>query len=260
MDKQMNKWKLIREYKNIFNSNYHGISLRLTELLRDNRYSNKLIGGELKKISYDSGEIIFNIDRTDNPKDLNIQLLTINGSKQCGIILIDPENKTNASFQAIHANDGCYISTVENTKDGKNIVELMIEICKYYGIKRIELKDSSVKKIDEYDIDLSMYYTMIKGVPWYVIFGFKNTEIEEQQKIKENFLKLKDKKVKDFDKNVFIVTKYIDLSKKFNDIPIKVFLKMISYYDIKLFANIYDKIYNNLKLEKIIKRVYYMNL
>ena len=35
---------------------------------------------------------------------------------------------------------------------------------------------------------------------------------------------------------------------------------MISYYDIKLFANIYDKIYNNLKLEKIIKRVYYMNL
>jgi hypothetical protein len=260
MEKQSNKWKLIRQYKNMINSNYHGISLRLTELLRDDKYSNKLIGGELKKISYNTGEVIFNIEKNDDPTDLHIQLLTINGSKQCGLIIIDPEKKTEASFQDIHANDGCYISTIENSNDGKNIVELMIELCKYYGIKRIELKDTSIKKIENYDLELSMYYTMIKGVPWYVQFGFKNIDKEEQDKISRNFMKLKDKKVGDFNENVFIVDIYINLCRKFKNIPIKIFIKMISYYNLKLFANIYDKIYDNLKLEKIIKKVYYLEL
>lgn len=261
-NKYEKKWKLIKEYKNMIDVKYYGIQNHLTEILREPKYSEKLIGGELKKISYNDATIIYNIEKdlNEKEKDLNIQLFTINRSKQCGLIVIDPDNKTEASFQDIHADDGCYVSTLENTQHGKNIIELMIEICKNYGIKKIILSDKSHKKLGNYEVNLSKYYTMIKGYPWYCQFGFINANKDDKQKIKENYLKINKKKVSDFDEKVFIFDDYMKLSREFKNMNIGLFIKLLSYYNVKVFVNLYEKIYENLKLNKIENRLYVLKL
>ena len=62
---------------------------------------------------------------------------------------------------------------------------------------------------------------MINGYPWYVQFGFKN--ISDNEILKENYLILKGKKVKDFKENVFINKKFIELSKENLNMSIKKF-------------------------------------
>ena len=141
------KWDIINQYKNMINVKYWGIQCRITNLINEER-QHKQLGGDLKKITIDNNDIKYNIVYNNNPNDLNIQLLTIDGSLQCGIILFDKDNKTEAIFQDVHAYDNCYQSTVENTSHGKMIVKLMIEICKKKNIKKILLSDNSIKKID----------------------------------------------------------------------------------------------------------------
>ena len=134
----------------------------------------------------------------------------------------------------------------------------MIEICKKKNIKKILLSDNSIKKIDKYILDMKIYYTMINGYPWYVQFGFKN--ISDNEILKENYLILKGKKVKDFKENVFINKKFIELSKENLNMSIKKFIKLLSQYDINIFTDIYKKMYYKLKLKEIKNNQYYLEI
>lgn len=251
------KWDIINQYKNMINVKYWGIQCRITNLINEER-QHKQLGGDLKKITIDNNDIKYNIVYNNNPNDLNIQLLTIDGSLQCGIILFDKDNKTEAIFQDVHAYDNCYQSTVENTSHGKMIVKLMIEICKKKNIKKILLSDNSIKKIDKYILDMKIYYTMINGYPWYVQFGFKN--VSDNEILKENYLILKGNKVKDFKENVFINKRFIELSKENLDMSIKKFIKLLSHYDINIFTDVYKKMYDKLKLKEIKNNQYYLEI
>ena len=239
----------------MINKKYHGISLRLTNLLENY----KQIGGDIKKITIDDHEVTFNMIYNNDDDETSIQLLTIDGSLQCGIILIDKENPIEAIFQDVHAHDNCYDSTIENMSHGKIIVKLMIALCKKYGIKKILLSDNSRIVIDRYDLDLKLFYTMTHGYPWYVQFGFKNMDKDDYLIMKKNYKLLKGKKVSDFDKNVFIDQKFIKLAKDNMDMSIKQFIKEICNHDIKLFHSLYEDIYKNLGLIKPKHKQYYLN-
>jgi len=89
-----NKFDIIKSYRIIVNKKYHGISLRLTNLLEN--YSQ--IGGDIKKITIDNHKVKFNMIYNNDDDEMSIQLLTMDGSLQCGIILIDKENPTEAIF------------------------------------------------------------------------------------------------------------------------------------------------------------------
>ena len=143
---------------------------------------------------------------------------------------------------------------------GKIIVKLMIALCKKYHIKKILLADNSRIAIGKYDLDLKLFYTMIRGYPWYVQFGFKNVDQEDYLIVKHNYGLLKGKKVSDFNENIFIDNKFIKLAKTNQDMSIKQFIKEICNYDDKLFHGLYEDIYRNLGLIKPKHKQYYLNL
>ena len=99
---------------------------------------------------------------------------------------------------------------------------------------------------------------MINGYPWYVQFGFKN--VSDNEILKENYLILKGKKVKDFKENVFINKRFIELSKENLDMSIKKFIKLLSHYDINIFTDVYKNIYYKLKLKEIKNNQYYLEI
>ena len=107
---------------------------------------------------------------------------------------------------------------------------------------------------------MKLFYTMTHGFPWYLQFGFKNVDSDDYLIIKHNYKVLKGKKISDFDKNVFIDQKFIDLASINLDKSIKKFIKEISKYDIKLFHSLYEDIYKNLGLIKPKHKQYYLDL
>ena len=157
-----NKFAIINQYKKLIIPKYYGISLRLNNLLE----SYKQIGGKLKKININDNEITYNVIYNNDSQETSIQLVTIDGSVQCAIILIDNENPDEAVLQDVHAFDNCYESTIENQSHGKIIVKLIIALCKKQNITKIMLSDNSNLKCGKDSIDLKMFYTMIKGYPW----------------------------------------------------------------------------------------------
>ena len=84
--------------------------------------------------------------------------------------------------------------------------------------------------------------------------------LKDQQKIIDNFNKLNSKKVSDFPKEIFIHKKFIDIYEKYKNSDIKEFIRMLSLYDIKIFYDIYDKLYKNLGLRHIKNKEYYLDL
>ena len=89
-------------------------------------------------------------------------------------------------------------------------------------------------------------------------FGFKN--ISDNEILKENYLILKGKKVKDFKENVFINKRFIELSKENLDMSIKKFIKLLSHYDINIFTDVYKKMYDKLELKEIKNNQYYLEI
>ena len=143
---------------------------------------------------------------------------------------------------------------------GKIIVKLMIALCKKYGIKKILLADNSRIAIGKYDLDLKLFYTMTHGYPWYVQFGFKNVDQDDYVIIKHNYGKLKGKKVSDFNENIFIDHKFIELARINQEMSIKQFIKEICNHDDKLFHSLYEDIYRNLGLIKPKHKQYYLDI
>ena len=113
----MNKFEFIKQYQNLINPKYHGISLRISHLL-DNY---KQIGGKLKMISINDNKYKINLIKNTDDELIDLNLLSIDGTLQCGVILIHKDNPEIAIIQDIHAYDTCYESTIDLQRAKFNI-------------------------------------------------------------------------------------------------------------------------------------------
>ena len=250
----------LNKYRTLFNPFYFGITSTVQNIIRDYNISNPILGGEITKLSIDNNIIKADIVYNKEHDGIILQVLNLKDKTACGIILIHSNDKSTAIIQTLQGNDSCYASTLDRSNDGKIIMKILIELCKFYKIKKILLADRSTKKIGKYELDLKIYYTLINGKPWYCQFGFINSNDKDQQKIIDNFNKLNSKKVSDFPKEIFIHKKFIDIYEKYKNSDIKEFIRMLSLYDIKIFYDIYDKLYKNLGLRYIKNKEYYLDL
>lgn len=254
----MNKFDLIRKYRNLVNSKYYGISLRMAHLLD----SYTQIGGDIISVPVDNVKYKVNVLHNEDDEGVELQLVTIDGSLQCGLILIDKTIKKNttAIVQDIHAYDKCYETTIEDKKTGRAVMRIMIELCKKIGMKKIVLTDSSHIPCEKYSLDLKLVNTMKYGAPWYHQFGFRCEDKVNRDIVRYNYNILKDKKVKDFNKKIFIDEEYIKLSNKYSEVMIGKYIEKISKDDCAKFAKYYKDIYKNLGLKEITSNIMYLDL
>lgn len=251
----------IFKYRNLINPNNSNISFGIVQLIKVQNINNPIIGGEIKKFTFDNKKIKANIVYNDEFDNLNIKVINLNdNSNECGVILIHKDKKRVAIIEKITGNKDSYKSSSNRSDEGKIIMKIMIELCRQNKIKKIKLGDRSHKLIGKYNFDLSIYNTLINGQPLYSQFRFINDKEEEQEKIKENYKKLNNKKVKYFQKEIFINKKFMDIYDKYKENDIKEFIRMLSIYDINIFYDIHIKLYENLKLQYIFFREYYLYL
>ena len=258
--KYMTTHHYLNLYRNAINSKYWGLHTLINNIISDTNIHQKQIGGKITKFTVDNQQIKADVVYNKDFDDISIQIINLKGKEDCGVIVIYKEDKTTAIIQNIKGMDNCYESTIDKTNDGKIIMKLLIELCKSYKIKKILLADNSVKKIDKFTLELPIYYTMIRGYPWYVQFGFNNSLPEENLKINNNYNKLRGKKVKDYDRNIFIDPEFIKFTKDNQELSIKSFIKSLSFYNIEKFNRVYQQIYLNLKLERLNNKEYYLEL
>ncbi len=95
-----------------------------------------------------------------------------NQDDYCGIIIIDDKNKE-ASIQSINSYDDC-IKCFENKsfKIGEILFRIMICICVFRKIKKINLIDNSYLSCGNDKIPLIYLRTIIKGKPYYAKYCF----------------------------------------------------------------------------------------
>lgn len=246
----------ISKFRKLIKIQFIGISSLLQKLIEKYNIKNHQIGGEIKKIRVGNNDINIDIVFDSYDEGSTIHVVNLKDKTDCGVILIYNNNKTKAVIQNIRGNDNCYMPTIKNMSNGKIIMKILIEICRNNGIRKIVLGDISKKQIGKYLFNLSKYNTMINGKPWYSQFGFINTK--QQDKIDYNYNLLFNKKVRDFDKNIYINKTFIDIYDKYKDNDIKEFIKLLSIYDIKIFYKIYKKLYKKLGLKSIKNKNYYL--
>jgi len=271
----MNNREIIYKYKNMIKSGYWGIVSRIRDLISDvQEKSSKYlhIGDNLQKKNFIHNNITYVIIYNKNYNDINLYLLTIENSFQFGIILFQKENKDIAIIQDLFAFGGPNVSQIEVMEESILITNLMILICKKMNIKKILVKDNTIYKIykpntKEYnkftsgiDLNMDIYYTLITGKPWYSQFGFINCNKRERKYIEDNYKKLKDKKVKDYNKDIFIDIQFIDMYEKYKETDIKEFIHILKINNIEKFLQVYDILYQKLGLNYIMYKKYYLEL
>lgn len=253
-------YKIIHNFRDSIDYKYMGLHALIGELLDKAKLNTVQIGGVLTKFKVDNENIKADVVYNKYSDRTIIQIVRLVGTETCGVIIIDKENKKEAVIQNVQGKDHCYVSTIDNTSNSKIIVRLLIEICKYYNIRKIRLGDNTHKTINNFKFELPYLYTLIKGYPWYIQFGFKNVNEEDQNKIINNYKLLKNKKVKDFDIKVFIDSEIIKFAKDNQETDIKIFIKNVTQFYTKNFINFYKKIYYNLDLQDISNREYYLDI
>lgn len=234
--------------------------------MKNSKYQTKFYeydDGYLKTINFVKINSIFNKTKND-----------FNENDFCGIIIIDKENN-DAVIQSINSYDDC-IKCFENKsiKIGEILFRIMICICVYKKINKINLIDNSYLDCGNDKIPLIYLRTITKGKPYYAKYGFypinhnkdeendyyenelqiykdnidtfnTNPTIKKNKLIKilnyQKFDEIKDKKMIDYLNNILIP--YIDSSKS-NDIPIKDFVSFIIKEKKKNTLFIVDEYYN----------------
>ena len=152
-------------YRTLINPFYFGITSTIQNLLTNNNISNNQFGGKITKFTIDNNIINANVIYNKDSKEAIIQLINLKDKTECGVIIIHNENKTEATIQNIQGNDSCNASTLNRTNNGKIIMKLLIDMCKYYKIKKIRVADHSSKKISKYEFDLKIYNEQFKLLP-----------------------------------------------------------------------------------------------
>jgi hypothetical protein len=245
-----NKLNDLRNFCYLVDRNYRGPYNRLVNLL--SKY--KQFGGELKTITINKKGYKINVQELeDDNNNLDISLITIDGAVHCGTILINKSKPKEAILEDMHAFDNCYETTIEDKKSGKIVMKILIELCKEKGVEVIKLADiSHIPCGSSNSLDLKMVYTMTHGVPWYHQFGFIPKKSIDKEIMKHNYLIMKDKKVKDVKKEVFISEEYMKLYDKYKEELLISFIERLGKRDCKTFLIYYKTIYKNLGLLELI--------
>jgi len=87
-------------------------------------------------------------------------------------------------------------------------------------------------------------------------FGFININDKDRIIIKKNYELLENKKVSDFDKDIFIHKKYKELYDQNKNMNIRNFVKLLCNNNCERFVRYYDRIYYNFGLKKVISKQY----
>ena len=131
--------------------------------LRNNKYEARIYkydDGYLNTINFVKIHSIFNNNIDDFDENDN-----------CGILIIDKEN--NAVIQSINNYTDC-IKCFNNKslKIGEILLQIMIGICVYKNVNKIQLTDNSYLECGNEKIPLIYLRTLTKGEPYYIKFNF----------------------------------------------------------------------------------------
>ena len=272
-----------------FDLKYHikKVIYKNSQLLRDNltqikRFFNKEIihsmigGGEDLTITYKDNEYKYT-----QIMDEDYYILYSYDDFDCVSVVIDKENKV-GEIHGIGNFKSCLIDS--NTKVGSTLLKITIKMLKKYKdifeINKIVLTDNSIKKCksNKEDIKLSHMLILLTGDTWYGKYGFRpiNVKTYDYDKILN----------KNYDNNKLIINnitikeanimKYIKITKDENVIKqvkkilekdenmlLKDFLqKFLTEYEstCSYFSLFYDKLYDDLKLEKFYKLFFGLNI
>ena len=189
--------------------------------LRNNKYEARIYeynDGYLKTINFIKVHSIFN----DNIDDFN-------EDDSCGILIIDKEN--NAVIQSINNYTDCLkcINSKEKIKIGEVLIQIMIGICVYKDVDKVQLTDNSYLECGNEKIPLIYLRTLTKGEPYYIKFGF----------LPINHNKKGDRIKNEYYKNELQI--YKDNIDIFNNKPIIKRNKLIKILNYKKFDEIKDK-------------------
>jgi len=273
----------------IFDLKYHvkKVIYKNSQLVRDNRtqiktFFNKEIinsmigGGEDLTINYKNNEYTYT-----QLNDEFYYILYSYDEFDCVSVIIDKENKV-GEIHGIGNFKSCLIDS--NTNVGSTLLKITIKMLKKYKdlleINKIVLTDNSVKKCEanSEDIKLSHMLILLTGDTWYGKYGFRPINVntyKHNEILNENYNNNKLIMNKITIKEVNIM-KYINMTKDKNVINavekileknenmlLKDFLqKFLKNYDItcQYFSLFYERLYNDVKLEKFYKLFFGLNI
>jgi len=138
------------------------------------------LGGKKENIIIANNEYYYNVE-TAIPINISnanyeLSLITLNDTaNSCAIILFD-KNSKEARIQSLSNYSSCIICSNPKIKYkvGDILMQIILYICKIIKVKKISLKDNSIKQFTGYSIRLLYFRTITKGEPYYCKFGFKN--------------------------------------------------------------------------------------
>jgi hypothetical protein len=204
-------------FKNILLSIYKNSNI----LHYPKQFSIKKITDIYNKNQSGGGERVLNITYKDHIykfqesqiDDNHFILYSLDDSDlECVSILIDTETQQ-AELHGISNYESCLRFT--NTNVGSLLLKITLKMLKKYkdrlGIKFITLTDNSIKKCNNFDIELSSMLILFNGHTWYSKYGFRPNN---------NFYNNKYEKNIDIINNITItdanIIKYIKLTKNNN--------------------------------------------
>jgi len=241
------------------------------------------IGGSIKSITIDSIEYFYNLSMSFDLNDesentINVRIYQFEDKNPCVAFFIDKQNKSVIIEDLMHYDD-CYRHNVKLRNrslkgTGTIMMKIVIELCKTFGIKKIELSDRSYYRCTDgtSTINLSEGHTLSNGVPWYSTFGFLPLFDIDKDRYEYNKRVIERAKVKDMDWEKLIkkLIKLPHFKKKYNKlfesqiIPLietnmnekfSVFAKYLMYNYCELFSDMYLEMFNMLGLQQYSKKL-----
>lgn len=203
-------------------------SKKLKINLRDNNYEAKIYeydDGYSKTINFVKIHAIYNKNNDDfNEDDI------------CGVIIISKDEDDNdvANIQSINNYTDCIKCLNNNTfKIGEILTQIMIGICVYKNIDKVQLTDNSYLECGNEKIPLIYLRTITHGKPYYTKFNFLpiNHNNNNENKYYKNELQIYKDNIKIFNTNPKIKKKKLIKIlnyKKFDEIKDKNMIKFIN--------------------------------
>jgi len=192
----------------------------------------KIIKINLRNDEYEARIYEYDDDYTNSINFIKIHSVANNNNEfneddHCGVILIDKEN--NATIQSIDKYNDC-LKCINNKKfkTGEVLMQIMIGICVYKNIKKIQLIDNSNITCGNEQIPLIYLRTITHGVPYYTkfnMFPINHNDIKNKENISIK------NELKTFNDNLNIFKNKPSISKE-------EFIKLLNY---KIFDNKSDK-------------------
>jgi len=226
--------------------------------------------GKQLKIKYKDFDYVF--EQVYNTDNMYILYSYDDSNGECVILTIDKKEKS-VIITSLGSLDKCYN---EEINIGSNLLKITLNMIKKYkknlGVNKILLKDNTIYRCNNIELDLQIMMTLFEGHTWYGKYGFRPYSKEDDtykldkyyNKIYENNLEIMNTtKMKDINFNKYLLLINEKYPNKFileniinKDVLVKDFLKTINKKDIfkkicKYFNVYYKILFDDLQLKKI---------